>query len=69
MRNIIILILFGALIFVSYRLAHVENQRYALTLNMCPSKTFAEIPDFKCLDEVETRTSDFWNFYYGLIRD
>jgi hypothetical protein len=69
MRNVAIVVLAVALIFVCYRLAHVENQRYALALNMCPSKALAEIPDLKCLDEVQTRTSALWNLYYGLTRD
>jgi hypothetical protein len=66
MRNSLIFLLLIAFAFTSWRLSEVENQRYALLLGMCPSNTNTQIPDLKCLDKVETRTSWIWNLIYGL---
>jgi len=66
MNDVVIALLVVALAFVSYRLAAVENQRYALELNMCPSPHGLLLPDLKCLKTVQTRTSWVWNLYYGL---
>lgn len=65
MKYGIALILALALVWVSWRLADVERQRYALFLGMCPSAM--EGPQsLICLDTVKTRTSWLWNLYYGL---
>lgn len=66
MRGFTIIVLFAALAFTSYRLAHVENQRYALFLGMCKD---ASPVDASCLKKVQTRTSWGWNLYYGLFSE
>ncbi|TCR60913.1 hypothetical protein EV560_115138 [Bosea sp. BK604] len=64
MKNAAIVVLSIAVVFLSYRLAAVENQRYAAVLNMCPDKVFGQ--NRACLSKIETRTSFFWHLYYGL---
>jgi hypothetical protein len=64
-KNIVIVGLLAMLAFTANRLAEVENQRYALLLNMCPGK-HGLLPDSRCLATVQTRTSWLWNLYYGL---
>ena len=65
MKNIMIVVLVVGLGFVSYRLAEVENQRYALVTGACEIDT--SLPTWvACLEDVETRTSFWWNLYYGL---
>lgn len=66
MKNFIIVALAAALAFTSVRLAHVENQRYAMLLGICGESDVTNFKRFDCLDKVETRTSWVWNLYYGL---
>lgn len=65
MRSIVLVLLAVALIYTGYRLAEVENQRYALSLGMCRSET--SLIDARCLATVETRTGMLWHVYYGLF--
>ncbi len=66
MKTLAIVGLIAALIFVSARLIHVENQRYALVTGMCRSNLAPEVVDVGCLQSVETRTSWLWHLYHGL---
>lgn len=66
MKDAVIIVLAVAVVFLSYRLATVENQRYAAVLNMCPSKILAGSQDPICLSKIETRTPWLWNLIYGL---
>ncbi len=66
MKSTVIVVLVAALAFTSYRLAHVENHRYALMLGMCKT---TPIVDVTCLEKVQTRTSWAWNLYYGLFSE
>ncbi len=66
MKNFLIVALVAVTIILAWRLAEVENQRYALLLNMCPGRVTPSAPDFECLKRVQTRTSWLWNLYYGL---
>lgn len=66
-KNIIVAVLLVALVLVTHALVRVENQRYALSLGMCPSTDPAfPLPDLKCLATVETRTAWFRHVYYAL---
>jgi len=56
----------AALIFVSVRLVDIENQRYALSMGMCPGRNGAPVPDLICIQKTETRTSWIWHLWYGL---
>ncbi len=53
-------LLLCALALFAYRLAVVENQRYAMQVGRCAPK------DWRCLEHVQTRTSWLWHVYYGL---
>ena len=49
--------------FLADRLVRVENQRYALAGNLCK---FDPAQQWKCLEDVQTRTSWFWHLYYAM---
>lgn len=66
MKNLIIAVQLCIIVFMGYRLAHIENQRYALYLGMCDRDYgVVIIPDFKCLDNVETRIHWVWNLWFS----
>lgn len=46
-------------------LVRVENQRYALSLGMCAGDQQLRMPDFQCLQNVETRTAWWWHVYWA----
>ncbi|MGU3538882.1 hypothetical protein [Methylobacterium sp. A54F] len=66
MKNAAIFALAVLAVFLAYRLTEVENQRYALTLSMCPGRNGAPVPDLACLRTVQTRTSRAWHLWYAL---
>lgn len=66
MKTALIIVLAGLLVFVTARLVHVENQRYALLGGLCRSELHPALPDTRCLKTVETRTSWVWHLYYAL---
>lgn len=66
MKNALIFALVMALGIVSYRLAHVENQRYALLVGMCQQDDANPRGLVDCLRTAQTRTSWAWHLYYGL---
>ena len=58
----------AALEFFGYRIAELENERYARQMQLCgvsPNVSFIE--QARCYEQVEARTSSLWNFYYGLL--
>jgi predicted Kef-type K+ transport protein len=63
-KNTLIIALALSVLFLSYRLVGVENQRYALLLGMCPSNIHPV--DLACLETVQTRTHWLWHLYYGI---
>jgi hypothetical protein len=65
-KTFLIMVLAGLLAFVSARLVHVENQRYALMSGMCRSELHPALPDTRCLKTVETRISWAGHLYYAL---
>lgn len=66
MRTVIILLLLAVIAFLADRLVREENQRYALWLGMCRSTNAIVLADFQCLEDVQTRTSWFWQLYYAV---
>lgn len=52
-----------AIVWLATTLVRVENQRYALTIGMCQGPV---LPDWKCLETVETRTGWWWHLFYAL---
>jgi len=66
MKTLLILIFGGALAFTGYRLADVERQNYAMVVGLCEVTT-ADPTWINCLRDVQPRTSQWWNLYYGLL--
>jgi hypothetical protein len=61
------IILLGLLVlFLADRLVREENQRYAVMHEMCRDPLLPLLPDFDCLESVQTRTSWFWQLYYAV---
>jgi hypothetical protein len=44
-KNAVILVLFGLIVFLSAALVRVENERYAMSIGMCPGLV---VPDSAC---------------------
>lgn len=66
MKNAAIVCLVLASAFLTYRLAEVENQRYALLTGLCANNTKPAAINADCLAKAETRTHMLWHVYYGL---
>jgi hypothetical protein len=66
MRNGVIVLLALAVAMLTFRLAEVGNQRYALLLGMCPNKIGLLLPDTECLAKVQTRTHMLWHVFYAI---
>jgi hypothetical protein len=47
-------------------LVRVENERYALSLGMCFDNPNITLPNYECLDGLETRTAWWWHVYYAV---
>jgi hypothetical protein len=66
MRELVILVLLVSLFFVSARLIHVENQRYAMITGLCKFDSASPTAIYECLRNVRTRDSILWHLYYAL---
>ena len=66
MKNVAIVLLLLALLFIADRLVRIENQRYALFVGMCPVTPTDPAKQWDCLSKVQTRTSWLGHLYYGL---
>jgi hypothetical protein len=66
-KNTTIAVLIAALLWFGSAIIRLENQRYALELEMCgvwsPERS---VERSQCLDNVRTRTSPIYNLLYGL---
>jgi hypothetical protein len=66
-KNLVIVLLLGLLTWFGAALVHVENQRYALELEMCGAwKHETSLERSNCLENVETRTGPVAHLLYGL---
>tara|TARA_B100000949_G_C14008176_1_gene336114 strand:- start:233 stop:448 length:216 start_codon:yes stop_codon:yes gene_type:complete len=66
-KNVIIAILVAALIWFGFAIVRIENQRYALELEMCGKWSPENLIDrSECLEKVETRTGPIAHLLYGL---
>ncbi len=65
MKDVLIVILLGLLVWFGSALVRVENERYALLLDMCPRPHNAALAVPDCRD-VRTRTNWAWHLAYGL---
>ena len=69
MKNIIILVLATLVAFLADRVVRLENQRYAMEIGMCARASYPgglQLPDPKCLETVQTRTSWLWHLRYAM---
>ena len=69
-KNVVILLLSGMLIWFGAAVIRLENQRYALDLEVCgriyPADARTLLARDKCLERVQTRTSQIYHLLYGL---
>jgi hypothetical protein len=63
-KNVLIVILVAACVYLASVVVEVENQRYALQIGMC--KDEIGHTDNKCLAGVETRTGWWWHLFYAI---
>lgn len=61
---IVVLLVFVAVL--ADRVVREENQRYALELGMCIHPGPVYLPDYECLNKVQTRTAWAWQLFYGV---
>jgi len=66
MKNAVIVVLALAAVFLTDRLARVENQRYVLALGLCEPRTPDVLQFYRCVEGKQSRTSWFWQAYYGI---
>ncbi len=66
-RNGIVAALLIVIFLLGGTIVHVENERYALLVGMCPSicQRDNDHDSAACLKEVQTRASPFWHLYYA----
>ena len=67
-KNVVIVVLLAVIVFMSYRLAAVENQRFALEFGACPNKHGLLLPDTECL-RARTRNGLLSGLLRGLTGD
>lgn len=65
-KNFIIGLLILAVVAFGSALVRVENERYALSLGMCPGPVAGMSPDMACVSKTETRTGWWWHIYAAL---
>ncbi len=69
MKTAVIVVQFALLIWFGQAIARLENQRYAYSLGMCGNFVLdgkALVDRDRCITNVKTRTSDFYNLAFGL---
>ena len=70
MKNALVIILFGIVIWFGASIVRLENERYALELEVCgrfdPTKPSTLTDRDDCLERVQTRTGALNNLLYGL---
>ena len=70
MKSALIIILLGIIVWFGTSIIKLENERYALELEICgnfdPSKPATLNARDECLERVQTRTGPIDNLLYGL---
>lgn len=70
MKNLMLVALFGLLVWFGAAVVRLENIRHANELNMCPEFDPTQVASAterrRCLDTVQTRTNFVWHLLYGL---
>jgi len=65
LRNLALVVLLAAVLYLCHVVARVENERYALVLGLCKPNAVGII-EVECLKAAETRTSSFWHVFYAI---
>jgi hypothetical protein len=52
--------------FLADRVARIENQRYALSSNICKFDPAKPAVQWDCLEKIQTRSSWLWQLYYAM---
>jgi hypothetical protein len=65
MKSATIIVLALLVAFLADRVVRIENQRYALQVGVCKLDPGNPAPGWRCLDDVQTRTSWLWHLYYA----
>jgi hypothetical protein len=65
MKNVLIFILLGMLIWFASVIVKLENYRYANSIGMC-SEHIDLVQKSRCLNNKETRTGPMWHLAYAL---
>lgn len=65
MKNMIIVVLLGVIVWFGSVIVRLENYRYASLVGMCAEQANLVERD-RCLRSKETRTSPFWHLAYAL---
>jgi hypothetical protein len=66
MKNLILAILILLVAFLADRAVRIENQRYALYVNLCKYDPANPTARWDCLEKAQTRTSWLWHLYYAM---
>jgi hypothetical protein len=69
-RSWLIIALFATVLWFGVAIVRLENERYALELEICgrfdPVNPPTLIKREKCLEKIQTRTNPIYNLLYGL---
>ena len=63
---VLIVILIILLVWFSFALVRVENERYALQVGLCTFNPSDPLVMFDCLERARTRTGWWWHIFYAL---
>lgn len=67
MKNVVIIVLLGLLLWFGSVIVRLENYRYASFLGMCSEyPSHQPVERRKCFENTQTRTSPFWHLAYAL---
>jgi hypothetical protein len=66
MKSAAIVVLLLISVFLADRVVRLENQRYALYVDICKRDPANPLRQGDCLKQVQTRTSWFWHLYYAM---
>jgi len=67
--RIVLVICLALIVWLSSALVRVENERYAMSLGMCPQDVVLKVPDLSCVKKTQTRTTWIAHIYYALNPD
>lgn len=65
LKNVALVMLVAAVLYLSHVIARVENERYALLTGMCQRNSDG-IVEADCLKSADSRTSALWHIYHAI---